>query len=379
VTGAFLAWREIRRAKVRFLLLAGAVFLLVFLILFLQTIATGLVTAFTGALRNQNASVVVYGADARKNLAGSVVTPAQLDAVARVPGVAASGPLFEGTFTLLADAKEVDATFFGYELGGLGAPTRVSAGRLPARDGEAVASSADASKGFGVGRRVQVVPPRPGLAPQAITIVGLADQSQFSTQPTLFVSTATYVAARRFVNPDARAVFPSVALARPASGVGASDVAARIARAVPGVEALDRADAVRSLPGVQPVQRSFRVLVSLAAFVVVAVSGLFFAILTVQKTPSITLLRATGASDGYVGRSFLVQVVGVLVLALAAAVALLAVIVTSSDFSIPISIERGALAWGAATVVLSLLASLAALRRALRVAPIEATTVGGIE
>ena len=45
----FLAIREIRRAKVRFGLLAGAVGLLVFLIVFLQALFAGLITSFVGA------------------------------------------------------------------------------------------------------------------------------------------------------------------------------------------------------------------------------------------------------------------------------------------------------------------------------------------
>jgi putative ABC transport system permease protein len=378
MTGTFLALREIARAKVRFAVLTAAVLLLAFLILFLATISTGLVTAFTGALEHQSGPVVVYGAEARKNLAGSVVTPATVAAVGAVRGTARSGPLYEGAFTVEAGGEEVDANLFGYRLGGLGEPTRLARGRLPARDGEAVASSADASKGFGIGRRIALVPPEPATAPQRITIVGLAEQSQFSTEPTLFVSGATFVAARRFVNPDATTVLPSAALAAPAAGVSPAVLARRIDAAVPGVDALTRARAVRELPGVKPVQRSFLALVSLAAFVVIVVSGLFFAILTVQKAPSITLLRATGASDGYITRGFVVQVVAVLVGALAAAVALLAVMVTTVTMSIPLALERSALAWGVATVALSFVAALFPLRRALRTDPIEATTTGGL-
>ena len=54
----FLAIRELGRAKVRFLLLGGAVGLLVFLILFQQALLGGLITQFIGALRNQSATVL---------------------------------------------------------------------------------------------------------------------------------------------------------------------------------------------------------------------------------------------------------------------------------------------------------------------------------
>ena len=57
-----LGLREIRRAKVRFGLLIGAVGLLVFLIFFQQTLLTNLLGFFTGALENQSGQVVSPGA-----------------------------------------------------------------------------------------------------------------------------------------------------------------------------------------------------------------------------------------------------------------------------------------------------------------------------
>ena len=56
----FLALKEMRRAKVRFGLLIVAIGLLVFLILFQQSLQNSLLRGFTGALRAQSAPVLVY-------------------------------------------------------------------------------------------------------------------------------------------------------------------------------------------------------------------------------------------------------------------------------------------------------------------------------
>jgi len=56
----FLALKEMARAKTRFGLLVAAIALLVFLILFQQSLQNGLITGFVGAIRNQNAPVLVY-------------------------------------------------------------------------------------------------------------------------------------------------------------------------------------------------------------------------------------------------------------------------------------------------------------------------------
>lgn len=83
----FLALREIYRAKVRFGLLAGAVGLLVFLILFQQALLFGLINQFIGALKHQSGQVLVLNDQARKNLEGSW-PPARLSPYSASPAPA---------------------------------------------------------------------------------------------------------------------------------------------------------------------------------------------------------------------------------------------------------------------------------------------------
>jgi putative ABC transport system permease protein len=88
-----LASREIRRAPVRFGLLAGAVGLLIFLVFFQQTLLSSLLISFTGALQNQSGTVLVYSSEARNNLEASVLSPEIAAKVAGVPGVGQVGLL----------------------------------------------------------------------------------------------------------------------------------------------------------------------------------------------------------------------------------------------------------------------------------------------
>ena len=217
---------------------------------------------------------------------------------------------------------------FGYELGGPGFPTTLSAGRLPQTDGEAVASASDASAGYAIGQRLTVVP---GDTP--VTIVGLAKDIQFNVQPTLFVSYPTYETFVRATNPDATGVLPNLVGVEPVSGVDPTSLAASITQQVEGVEALDRATAVASLPGVSSIQQSFAIILGLAFVVVILLTGFFFLIITVQKTPSLTLLRAVGASGGFLLRNLVLQVLLVIGAALVIAVPLtvFAVSAASSD------------------------------------------------
>ena len=68
VVEMFLALKEMRRAKVRFGLLIVAIGLLVFLILFQQSLQNSRLRGFTGALRTQSAPVLVYSTDGQRTL-----------------------------------------------------------------------------------------------------------------------------------------------------------------------------------------------------------------------------------------------------------------------------------------------------------------------
>ena len=303
-----------RRRLGRFVVLAMAISVLVFFLLFQQGLLSGLVTEFVGALRNQSGQVLVYSDLARDNLQASVVTPTTVDEVAEVDGVADAGPLGVGTFTADIDAgdggERTDVQLFGYRLGGPGAPTTVSAGRLPEDPDEAV-TSANAGAGFAIGDTVRLTGDGP-----AITIVGTGADLSFSVLPTLFVDLDTYERARLAQNPDAVAVPPSAVAVTLTDGADPAAVADRIDAQVTGVDALTRDQAEERAPGVSEVQRSFDAIIGLGWITVGVVVSFFFLILTTQKLPQITLLRAVGVEAATLVGAVGVQVVAILVAAL---------------------------------------------------------------
>jgi putative ABC transport system permease protein len=366
-----------RRAKVRFGLLAGAVGLLVFLILFQQALLTGLINQFIGALRNQSADVLVYDAQARKNLEGSIILPDTAAAVAEVDGVAVAAGLGQGTFTVVAGGDERDAVIFGYELDGPGEPTTLIEGRLPTAAGEAVASSRNASDGFDIADQVEVVP-NPGGQAVTLTVVGLAEEINYSVAPTMFVDFADFEAARRAVNPDAAQVLPSVIAVQVDDGADPAVVASTISETVEGVEALTRQMAVDESPSVASVRQSFTIILLLFYLVVPLVTGLFFLIVTFQKAGALTLLRAIGSPRRPLVLALLIQVV-IVVLAGAVLATLLYWASTGwSSLGITVS-ARPIVVTTSVVLVLALLTSLAAVRRVLRIDPISATTGAGVQ
>ena len=369
----FLALREMARAKVRFGLLIVAIGMLVFLILFQQSLQNGLLTSFVGAIRNQSAPVLVYSVDGQRVIQGSIVTPDLEELVRSTDGVGEVGRITQGTFTVTADGERYDTTLLGYEDRALGAPTELVAGEYPAAPGEAVGSDADAAQGFGVGDTVTIEP-----SGFELTIVGLARDVQLNAGPTLFVGVDDYTDALRSVNPDVTSVLPNVLAVSGADGVADADVVDRINRRSDELDALTRSDAADETPGVSQVRQSFIIIFFLYGLVVPCVTGLFFLIVTFQKSGALTLLRAIGAPARRLVWSLLLQATLIVAAGYLIGLALYTPVSQQRLGGIPLRFETTAVVvWAVLLLVLGIASSLLSARRVLAIDPIEATTGGG--
>lgn len=369
----FLALREMRRAKARFGLLVGAIGLLVFLILFQQTLQAGLITDFVGGIRNQSAPVLVYSVDGRRNLQGSIIPPGLEEGVAASAGVAEAGRIAQGTFTVTAGGSLADAGLLGYEREGLGSPTTLTAGRLPSTPGEVVADGGS-NDGFGLGATLTVEPG--GLE---LTVVGVAEDAQILVQPTLYGTYDTYLRALAAANPSAEVPPPNAIGLEPASGVSPAELAEAVNAANPDADALTRTAAAEEVPAIDQINQSFFIVLLLYGLVVPFVTGLFFLIVTFQKAGALTLLRAIGAPASRLVASLLVQVVAVVGLGYLVGTGLYLPLTFGEVGDLGLSFQTGAVVgWAALLLAFGLASSLFAAQRVLRLDPMAATTGAGV-
>jgi putative ABC transport system permease protein len=371
----FLAFHEIRRGPVRFSLLALAIGLLLFLVLFQQALQNGLITSFVGALRNQSAPVIVYSLDGQRTLQGSTISDDVEGAVRSVEGVGAVAHVGQGTFTVsIGGADPVDASVLGTDDPSLGRPTELTAGRAADGPGEAVGSDVD----FEVGDRVEVLGAG-DTSPVTVTVVGVARDVQLSVTPTLFTDLTTYEDAVRAVNPQATTVPVNALFLRPEAGTDPAVLVDRINAATPDADAVTREEAADTAPGVAQVRQSFQIIFALYGLVVPLVTGLFFLIITLQKARSLTLLRAIGARTAVLAGALVTQVLAVTALGVVVGVGLYGLVTSGGRVGgLTLRFEPGlAGVWAVVFLVLAVVGSLGSLRRVLRIDPIDATTGAG--
>ena len=356
-----LAGAEIRRAKLRFSLLTGAVSLLVFLVLLLSTLSAALVGALVGALEGLRADGLVYADFARDNIAASRMDPQVVAAVAAIDGVTAAAPLSTFTTAGVIAGTAADVQVFGFEPDAPGAPSGLVDGRLPAAAGEAAVDGGGAAIGD-----VIVLDP----AGTEFTVVGLLRGAQFNAIPTIYTPIATYDEAFAATNPGLPFV-PINAVAFDAADPTA--VAASIETGVDGVSAYSRDEAVSLIPGIESISQSFGILVGLTFVIGIVVIGFFVLILTVQKLKPFTLLRAIGTSTGRLAATVAIQITLVVLIASAIAIGLTLLAVQGLNTGLPVSLEPSLIIGVVLSVwIFSLLAGLLSIRRIARIDPASA-------
>lgn len=361
-----LAGTEMRRAKLRFGLLTGAVSLLVFLVLLLTTLSNALVSSLVGALEGLGTDGIVYAENARDNIAASRLPVETVEEVAAVPGVAEAAGV--GTFTSNAQLNGTltEAQVFGFSPDAPGAPTTLSAGQLPSAPGEAAVDGG----GVAIGDTVVLEP-----GGTELTVVGLIRGAQFNALPTAYVLLDTYAAAVEAANPGLPFVPINAVAFNVSEGAEASQVADAITETVADVRGYTRAEAVSLIPGIESISQSFGILVGLTFIIGIVVIGFFFLILTVQKMKAFTLLRAIGTSTARLAGSVALQITAVVLIASAIALALTLLAVQGLNTGIPVSLEPILVIGTIVSVlVFSLAAGLLSIRRIAKIDP--ATAVG---
>lgn len=364
-----LALRELRRRPGRFVTATAVLAVLAVLLMFLGGLLDGLLAGSTGAYRAQRADLIVYSDTARESLVRSRIDPSVQAAVEAVPGVAVTGGL--GSVQLGARPADdpagrdlLSVAVLGYELAPRGLPD------TPPPTGEVIADSTLEADGVEVGDTLLVGPAR-----SPVEVVGFVDDTGYSGQSSLWGSMETLQDVTAANRPDHTFADGSVAaLVLRVDGDPAA-VAAAVDDATAGATAtLTIADAIEALPGVAQQRSTFNQIIGVTAVIALVVVGLFFALITVERTPLYGILKAIGGSSATLFGGVVAQAVAIaLVASFLGAAASLALDAAIPPGTLPFQVTPSRLVTNVVLLVVAAVAGCAfSLRRVLRIDPAAA-------
>lgn len=349
----FLAWRDLRFATGRFVLMGAVVVLITVLVGLVSGLTAGLARQSTSAITDLAANHLVFAAPADGEgiafTASSVEEPTWR-AWAAQPGVSRAEPIAISTSRAQAGDSTAGVSAFGVLPGSGLAPADVTAGTV------VLSSTAAEDLDAGVGDAIT-------LAGTDLTVTAVAGDDSFSHTPVVWAALDDVQQPGH----DGPPVATVVALGT----TGTAELAS--ADAELGTETVSRGDALRAIGSYTSENGSLQLMRGFLFAISALVIGAFFTVWTIQRSGDVAVLKALGASTGYLLRDALGQAAALLALGTGLGMALVAGLGLAIGDVVPFVLSAATTLLPALVlIVLGLLGAGLAVRRITSVDPLTA-------
>jgi putative ABC transport system permease protein len=354
----FVAWRDLRFAKGRFVLMGAVVVLITVLVGLVSGMTAGLARANTSAITDLPADHLAFAVPADGE--GISFPVSSVDAGtwarwARVTGVTAAEPLGIITTRARADGRTAGVSAFGVEPGSGLAP---SGGQV--RDGAVVlfTDAADELEAR-IGDTVTV-------AGQDLRVADIAGDASYSHTPVMWTSLTDYQSLTGGAS-DGDPSATVVALTT------TSDADLAAADTDLGTTTVSRDDALSAIGSFTSENGSLQLMRGFLFAISALVIGAFFTVWTIQRSGDIAVLKALGASTGYLLRDALGQAVVLLVLGTVAGTAIAVAAGAALGSAVPFVLDVATVAFPALIMIaLGVAGAALSIRRITSVDPLTA-------
>lgn len=369
----FLAWREIRHSKMKYVFIFTIMFLVSFLVLFVTGLAKGLSYANTSALEQFPTQYYSIQDDADQTFRRSQLGEADLQHIQALIGKEKVSPLGVQSSTVTVDHlnRKQDVTFFAIDMTGALAP-KLTEGRLPnegnGASGEVIVDSKLAKEGLTLGSKIT-----DQMSGETLTIVGYTKNQSYSHMPVVFVSFADWKqmkggsGQKSLSEPLLYNVF--------ALEIDEQQVD-QFKSELKGQEIITQKQAIANIPGYAGEQKSLTMMIAFLYVIGALVLAVFFYVITMQKTSQFGILKAMGTKTSYLARSVIGQVFILSILSLIVSLLLIWGITLILPSTMPFNLDANAI--GTSCVLLIVMSLLGAVVSVFRVAKIDAlVAIGG--
>ncbi|TFV67551.1 UNVERIFIED_ORG: ABC transporter permease [Bacillus sp. AZ43] len=354
----FVAWRDLRFAKGRFVLMGAVVVLITVLVGLVSGLTAGLARANTSAITDLPADSLAFAAPADGEGFSFTVSSVDADtwtAWERVPGVTAAEPLGIITTRAQTDGRTAGVSAFGVQSGSGLAP---SAGQV--QDGAVVLSTGAADElEVRTGDTVTV-------AGKDLRVADVAGDASYSHTPVMWTSLTDFQSLTGSASDgDARATVVALTTT--------SDVDLGAADTELGTMTVSRDDALSAIGSFTSENGSLQLMRGFLFAISALVIGAFFTVWTIQRSGDIAVLKALGASTGYLLRDALGQAVVLLVLGTVAGTAIAVAAGAAIGSAVPFVLDLATVAIPALVMIAIGVAGAAlSIRRITSVDPLTA-------
>lgn len=370
----FLALKELKHAKLRYTLMSIIIVLIAWLVFILSGLGNGLSTLSAAAVKNLDADYVVYEDGAKATFSKSLISNSLVDDIKKNKDVKDATP-FGAAMAAIShgkkDEEKTDIAVLGIKPGEFIEPKVVEGKQLdPDIKNGVLANETLKDKGYKIGDEVQV-----DSSTIKLKIIGFVEGETFNHLPVLFSNVdqwRDYAFAAPGSNNGIKDVVNAIVLQAPDLDPTQLD------KSISGIETVTKSAAINGMPGYM--EENGTILMMLAFLIVISafVIAVFFYVITIQKTQQFGVMKAIGASNGFITKAIVSQVFVLSVVGILIGVALTYLTALVFPENMPFNLDgKLVVLYGIALLVISLLSSLISVRQIAKIDPL--TALGRVE
>ncbi|MGE7602794.1 ABC transporter permease [Peribacillus sp. NPDC097675] len=358
----FLAIRELKHSKVRYLLIGLIMILVAWLVFIISGLANGLSAENASSIQSMDADHFVMESDVEQKLNRSTLPMDTLNEVRSSTGVDGAEALGQmmSTFNKEGTSKKTDVTIFATDANGFLAPNIIEGKSYDNKKvGDIVANDSLKEEGYKIGDTL--VDESSGTR---FTIVGFTENQSYSHTPVVYMNVKGWQGINpRLKNTDA---ISTIAVQMDQGEEGTL-------KSVSDVELITKDEMLQSIPGFKEEQGTLTMMIAFLFVIAAFVLAVFFYVITLQKTNQFGVMKALGASNGYLAKSIVGQVFILAVVCIAISVALTYGVTFIMPEGMPFELSTSlVIQYSLLLLIVSVLGSLLSLYRVSKIDAIEA-------
>lgn len=367
----FLALRELKHNKTRFLMIAIIFVLISWLVFILSGLGNGLSTLAASTFKNMKADYVVFEQGSKASMSKSLLSnelTVRLKEIPNVNAVSSMGTIMASAIKGKSKLSEdkVDIAIIGIEPGSFLEPVTIEGSRLTSDSmTKVIVNDTMKDEGFKLGDTFQL-----DGSTESLTIVGFVKDQTYNHVAAVFTPIAEWRKIA-FAAPgsDKGVTIPVNAIMLQGNDIDPTAINEQLS----GTNIVTRAAAVQGMPGYKEENGTIMMMLAFLLAISAFVLGVFFYVFTMQKTNQFGIMKAIGAKNGFLGKAVVSQV---FVLSLSSII--VGIILTYGTAAImpkgmPFMLDtKLVFTYSIVLLVISLLSSLVSVRKISKIDPLQA-------
>jgi putative ABC transport system permease protein len=372
----FLALKELKHGKFRFLMIGMITVLIAWLVFILSGLGNGLSTLSAAAFKNMNANYVTFEEGSRASMSRSLLSESLVSELEKQENISSASPMGATMATVLkntssGDKEKVDIAILGITPGSFLEPSVIEGNPLNNEHSlEVIANDTLKDKGFKIGDTFSI-----DGSLEELKIIGFVKNQTYNHLPAIF-STLDKWRSIQFAAPGSNNGMNSPVNAIMLQGENINQE--KLNDLFPKTEIVTKAQAVQGMPGYKEENGTIMMMLAFLLAISAFVLAVFFYVLTLQKSNQFGILKAIGASNGFLGKTIVSQVFLLSIISIGVGILLTYGTALILPAEMPFSLDsKLVVIYAILLLVISVLSSLISVRKITKIDPLQA--IGRVE